>query len=113
MLRSYHSGTDFKAPTGTPIYSVNDGIVKLSSDRYYAGNSVIIDHGHGVYSCYYHLSRLDVKVGQKVKQGEQLGLSGATGRVTGPHLHFSVRVHGVQVDPLQILEVLNTLNDEG
>jgi murein DD-endopeptidase MepM/ murein hydrolase activator NlpD len=109
LLKSYHSGTDFKAPTGTPIYAANDGMVKMASHRYYAGNAVIIDHGQGVYTCYFHLSKLDVKIGQKVKKGQHLGLSGATGRVTGPHLHFSARVHGIQVDPLQLLEVLNLL----
>lgn len=111
-LRSYHSGTDFKAPTGTPIYSVNDGVIKMASHRYYAGNAVIVDHGQGIFTCYFHLSKFDVKVGQAVKKGQKLGLSGATGRVTGPHLHFSARVHGVQVDPLQLLDILNLLKDD-
>ncbi len=110
LLKSYHSGTDFKAPTGTKIHAVNAGVVRLASDRYYAGNSVILDHGKGVYTCYFHLSKIKVKVGQQVKKNELLGLSGATGRVTGPHLHFSARVHGVQVDPMQLLEILNQLN---
>ncbi len=111
-LKSYHSGTDFKAAIGTKIHAVNSGIVRLASDRYYAGNSVILDHGQGIYTCYFHLSKIHVKVGQKVKQNEVLGLSGATGRVTGPHLHFSARVHGIQVDPMQLLEILNQLNDK-
>lgn len=111
-LKSYHSGTDFKAKTGEPIIAVNAGIVKIASHRFYAGNSVIIDHGQGIYTCYFHLSRIDVKVGQKVKQNEILGLSGSTGRVTGPHLHFSARVHGIQVDPLQLLDTLNILQNQ-
>ena len=108
-LKSYHSGVDFKAKAGEEIIAVNDGIVRLASNRFYAGNSVIIDHGHGIYTCYYHLSQIKVKEGQRVKQHQLLGLSGATGRVTGPHLHFSARVHGVQVDPLQLIETLNLL----
>lgn len=113
FLKSYHSGTDFRAPTGTPIHAVNAGVVRLASNRYYAGNSVIIDHGEGIYTCYFHLSKIDVKIGQRVKQNEVLGLSGETGRVTGPHLHFSTRVHGVQVDPIQLLTTLNSLNVKG
>jgi len=108
-LKSFHSGTDFKAMTGTPIHAVNDGVVVLAKDRYYAGNSVIIDHGEGLYTCYYHLSKISVSRGDKVKQNDLLGLSGATGRVTGPHLHFAVMLYGVQVDPLQLLDQINSL----
>ena len=108
-LSSFHSGTDFKAKPGTPVSAVNDGVVVLAEERYFAGNSIIVDHGEGLYSCYYHLSRIDVKVGQKVVRDERLGLSGATGRVTGPHLHFAVMLQGVQVDPMQLLATLNTL----
>lgn len=108
-LKGYHSGTDFKAKVGTPIYASASGIVRIAQDRFYAGNSVVIDHGYGVYSGYYHLSEIGVKLNQKVTQGEQIGLSGKTGRVTGPHLHFSIRVHGVQVDPMQFIEVTQQL----
>jgi len=108
-LKSYHSGTDFRAKTGTPIYSVNRGKVVLVKNRYLSGNSVILDHGEGIYTCYYHMSRFKVKKGKIVKKGELLGLAGATGRVTGPHLHFSTRVAGVQVDPLQLLKLLNEI----
>jgi len=110
-LKSFHSGTDFQAPTGENIYAVNDGIVRIASNRFYAGNSVVIDHGQGIYTCYFHLDKINVKKGQKVKQKEILGLSGSTGRVTGPHLHFSARVHGVQVDPLQLIDTLNLLKN--
>lgn len=110
-LSSFHSGTDFKAKPGTPVFAVNDGVVVLAKGRYFAGNSVIVDHGEGLYSCYYHLSRIDVKVGQKVAKDAQIGLSGATGRVTGPHLHFAVMLQGVQVDPMQLLATLNALFD--
>jgi len=108
-LKSYHSGTDFRAKTGTPIYATNRGKVVLVKNRYFAGNSVILDHGEGIYTCYYHMSRFKVKKGQIVEKGELLGLAGATGRVTGPHLHFSTRVSGVQVDPLQLLRLLNEI----
>ncbi|XOB63423.1 M23 family metallopeptidase [Campylobacterota bacterium DY0563] len=109
-LKSYHSGTDFKAKIGTKIKAVNDGIVVLSKHRFYAGNSIVIDHGQGIYSCYYHLSKLKFKKGQKVKKGDIIGLSGDTGRVTGPHLHFAFRIHGIQVDPLQLITLVNKNN---
>jgi murein DD-endopeptidase MepM/ murein hydrolase activator NlpD len=108
-LKSFHSGTDFKARPGTPVTAINDGVVVLAKARYFAGNSVVIDHGEGLYSCYYHLSRIDVNVGENVKRNERIGLSGKTGRVTGPHLHFAVMLQGVQVDPMQLLATLNSL----
>lgn len=108
-LKSYHSGTDFKAKNNTPIQAINDGVVVISQNRFYAGNSIVIDHGQGLYSCYFHLNKLHFKQGNIVKKGEIIGLSGSTGRVTGPHLHFSFRVHGIQVDPLQLIDVLNKL----
>lgn len=106
-LKGYHSGTDFRAKIGTQIIASNDGVVVLAKDRFYSGNSVIIDHGQGIYSCYYHMSKFDVKKGSVIKRGELLGLSGDSGRVTGPHLHFSFRVGGEQVDPLQLIELIN------
>ena len=106
-LKGYHSGTDFRAKVGTPIISSNDGVVVLVKDRFYSGGTVIVDHGQGIYTCYYHMSAFSVKYGQEIKKGEELGLSGKSGRVTGPHLHFSVRVGGVQVDPLQFVALIN------
>jgi len=108
-LKSYHSGTDFRAKIGTPIIASNSGIVKISAHRFYSGKSIIIDHGQGVYSCYFHLSKINYKVGDAIKRGDILGLSGDTGRITGPHLHYSFRIHGIQVDPLQAQKVLNKL----
>ncbi len=110
-LKSYHSGTDFKAKNGTPIIASNSGIVRISENRFYSGNSIVIDHGQGVYSCYFHLIKMNYKVGDFIKKGEVLGLSGDTGRVTGPHLHFAFRIHGIQVDPLQAIKILNLLNN--
>jgi murein DD-endopeptidase MepM/ murein hydrolase activator NlpD len=108
-LKSYHGGVDFRARTPISIQAVNDGIVVLAEDRYYAGGTIIIDHGEGMYSCYFHLSRFDVKVGDYVKQGDCIALSGATGRITGPHLHFGMMVHGVQSDPLDLIAKINAL----
>lgn len=106
-LKGYHSGTDFRAKIGTPIIASNSGKVVLAQDRFYSGNSIIIDHGQGIYSCYYHLSEFKVKKGEMVEKSQLIGLSGDTGRITGPHLHFSVRVGGLQVDPLQLITLLN------
>ena len=108
-LKSFHSGTDFRAPIGTPIKAINDGIVAVASDRYYSGNAVIIDHGEGIYSSYSHLSKIVVKKGARIKRGQKLGLSGATGRVTGPHLHFSFIIDSKKIDPLDFIEKINSL----
>ena len=106
-LKGYHSGTDFRAPVGTKIFCANDGVVSLVKDRFYSGGTVLVDHGLGVYTCYFHMSKYAVKEGQKVKKGELLGLSGQSGRVTGPHLHFAARVNGTQVDPMGFMELIN------
>lgn len=106
-LKSYHSGSDFKANIGTPIKAINDGIVSLSENRFYAGNSIVINHGQGIYSCYFHLKKMNFKNKDFVKKEQIIGLSGNTGRVTGPHLHFATRVHGIQVNPLQLIKLLN------
>ena len=113
-LKSYHSGTDFRAKVGTPIGASNDGVVVLAKDRFYAGGSVIIDHGQGIYTCYFHMSKFNVQKNEKIKKGQIIGLSGESGRVTGPHLHFATRVGGVQVDPMQLMTLLNnTLLNKG
>ena len=109
VLKSYHSGTDFRAATGVPIVSANAGIVVIAKNRFFAGNSVVIDHGRGIFTQYYHMSKIKVKVGDWVDKGQLLGLAGATGRVTGPHLHFGAKVQGVTVDPMQFLETVNSL----
>jgi len=106
-LKGYHSGTDFRAEVGTPIVAANDGVVALVEKRFYSGGTVLLDHGEGIYTCYFHMSKFKVKAGEYVKKGEVLGLSGQSGRVTGPHLHFSARIDGVQVDPLQLISLVN------
>lgn len=96
----FHSGIDFCASEETPIYAAADGIVVFAGPLTVRGNATILSHGLGVYTGYWHQSRIDVTVGQQVKAGDEIGMAGATGRVTGPHLHFEVLVGGVQVDPL-------------
>lgn len=110
-LKSYHSGIDFRALTPLPILASNDGVVVLAKERYYAGGTIIIDHGEGLYTCYFHLSEYRVNVGDKVAKGEEIALSGATGRITGPHLHFGVMIHGIQSDPIDLLSQINRLFD--
>lgn len=104
--RNSHSGADFLSPAGAPIKAPGGGRVALAKDTYYSGNTVIIDHGLGVFSLLAHMSRIDVKAGDVVTPGQIVGLVGATGRVTGPHLHWTVRVAGARVDPLSVLALL-------
>ena len=104
--RSPHSGADFNSPTGTPIKAPNGGRVVLAGDRYFTGNTVLVDHGLTLFSLFAHLSEIDVQPGATVAAGEVIGKVGATGRVTGPHLHWSVRINGARIDPLSLLAVL-------
>jgi hypothetical protein len=104
-LASNHKGLDFRAPPGTPVRAGNSGVVVLAQPLYYAGNTVIIDHGLGLFTLYMHLSRISVREGQHVTRGQRLGLSGATGRVTGPHLHWAVRWQGAYLDPAKLLKL--------
>lgn len=104
--RSPHSGADFASPAGTPIKAPNSGKVVLVRDLYFSGNSVVIDHGLGLLSVFAHLSAFEVTEGESVTTGQVIGRVGATGRVTGPHLHWTVRANTARVDPLSLLEVL-------
>ncbi|MCI5969025.1 M23 family metallopeptidase [Helicobacter sp.] len=108
-IKSYHSGTDFRAAVGTEIFASNRGRVVIAKERFLAGGSVVLDHGEGVFSMYYHCSAIKVKVGDIVEKGALIALSGATGRVSGPHLHFGILVRGVQVDPLDFIAQVNRL----
>lgn len=101
--RSSHSGVDISASAGTPVRASNSGRVALSSDLYFAGKTVIVDHGLGLFTLYCHFSKIRVKRGQLVKRGDVLGEVGATGRVTGPHLHWGVKILGNRVDPYSLL----------
>lgn len=102
--RSCHSGTDFRASPGTPVLAVAGGTVVLTGDRYFSGETVFVDHGGGRVSLYGHLRKISVRQGQKVEPGEVLGFSGATGRVTGPHLHFGLALHGAMADGTVLFE---------
>jgi murein DD-endopeptidase MepM/ murein hydrolase activator NlpD len=104
--RSPHGGTDFLSPAGTPVHAPNAGRVLIARDLYFAGQSVMIDHGGGLFSQLAHLSRVDVQEGGTVRAGQVVGLVGATGRVTGAHLHWAVRVSGARVDAMSLLAML-------
>jgi murein DD-endopeptidase MepM/ murein hydrolase activator NlpD len=103
--RAPHSGADLRARTGTPILAANRGRVVLAKDLFYSGNAVFIDHGFGLFTTYLHLSAIDVAVGGIVERGQQIGLAGATGRVTGPHLHWGVRILDARVDPFSLVRI--------
>jgi murein DD-endopeptidase MepM/ murein hydrolase activator NlpD len=98
---SFHEGLDFRGAVGTPVHAAADGKVVLAEKLTVRGNAVIIDHGMGAYSGYWHMSELGVKPGEVVKKGQQIGKIGATGMVTGPHLHWEIRILGVPVNPQQ------------
>lgn len=102
--KSPHSGLDVAVPAGTPVHAPAGGIVTLAEpDLYLTGGTVLVDHGHGLSSNFLHLSRLDVHVGQRVERGEVIGLVGATGRATGPHMHWGANWFGVRIDPALLL----------
>jgi murein DD-endopeptidase MepM/ murein hydrolase activator NlpD len=102
--RSPHPGLDLRASTGTPVLSSGSGLVVLSQDLYYSGNTVIVDHGGGLFTIYAHLSELQAEEGHEIAAGEVVGLSGATGRVTGPHLHWGAKIGSRPFDPQALLD---------
>jgi murein DD-endopeptidase MepM/ murein hydrolase activator NlpD len=97
--RSPHAGLDLKAPTGAEVLAANSGRVALARDLFFTGHTVVIDHGLGLFTIYAHLSRIDVGAGNRVERSQRVGLVGATGRATGPHLHWGVKLGGARVDP--------------
>jgi murein DD-endopeptidase MepM/ murein hydrolase activator NlpD len=103
---SPHGGVDFPAPTGTPVHAAQKGRVVLAEELFFSGNTVIVDHGLGIYTFYCHFSEIDAKVGDEVVAGTVLGKVGATGRVTGPHLHWGLTVQRARVNALEIVKVL-------
>jgi murein DD-endopeptidase MepM/ murein hydrolase activator NlpD len=103
--RAFHSGLDVAAPTGTPLRAPAAGVVSFAApDLYLTGGTVLIDHGHGLSSNFLHLSRIDVSVGDRVEQGQVFGAIGATGRATGPHMHWGMNWFGVRIDPQLLVE---------
>ena len=100
-----HQGLDYRVPTGTPVTAMNEGTILLARFLYFEGNCVVIDHGQGLLTLYFHLSELKVKEGDSVKRSQEIGLSGGTGRATGPHLHVAVRWQGTYLDPARLLSM--------
>ena len=107
--RSPHSGLDIAAKQGTPILAPTSGEIVLADELYFNGKTVFIDHGQGLVTMYCHMSEILVVNGTTVRQGDQIGLVGSTGRATGPHLHWSVSLNGFRVDPYILIENLNTI----
>ncbi len=100
-----HKGTDFRALEGTPVYAMNSGVVRLEKKFRDYGNTIVLDHGQGIMTLYLHLSEFKVAQGQKVEKGELIGLSGSTGYAEGPHLHLSVKINTISIDPMKFLEL--------
>jgi len=106
VRRSRHTGVDMDAEMGVEVSASNSGRVALAMDLYFSGNTVVLDHGLGVFSVYCHFSRLAVQEGQVVRRGDVIGYVGSTGRATGPHLHWAVRLQETRVDPLSVLSLV-------
>jgi len=104
-LSSTHRGTDFPVNQGAPVVVSNSGTVVLAKELFYEGNCVIVDHGKQFFTIYMHLSKIEVSVGKKVRRGQIIALSGATGRATGPHLHLGVRWQGSYLDPAKLFQI--------
>ena len=109
--RSPHTGVDFETEEGTPVWACNRGVVVLSDQLFFSGKSVILDHGWGFYSMYFHLSEARVGEGDRVSRGAMVGRVGSTGRSTEPHLHWAIRIRGARVDPFSLLELTEGLRE--
>lgn len=105
QAKSPHNGEDIAAPLGADVVAMNDGVVCLTADHFFSGKGVFVDHGLGLYSMYFHLSEVSVKDGEAVKRGQVIGKVGASGRATGPHLHWGVNMNGARVDPLWLIKL--------
>jgi len=100
--RNPHSGEDFAAPAGSRVLAANDGVVSLIGDLFFSGHSIFIDHGDGLYTMYFHLSKVLVSPAQHVRRGDVIGLVGSSGRATGPHLHWGARLNGARINPIEL-----------
>lgn len=109
--RSPHTGVDLRGKKGTPIKAINHGRVVFTGDHFFSGLSVVIDHGGGIQSMYFHMEKIQVQQGETVKKGAIIGFVGSTGRATGPHLHWGVRVNGARIDPSQLVDKSNQLEE--
>jgi len=105
--RSAHSGLDLAAASGQPVWAPAPARVAFADDLYFSGGTVILDHGEGLFTSYFHLSRIDVRVGDVLESGQTFAAVGATGRATGPHLHWSAKIEGARINPLGLLKLPN------
>jgi murein DD-endopeptidase MepM/ murein hydrolase activator NlpD len=103
--KSPHTGIDVAGEKGAKIRAPNSGVVVLVNKQFFAGKAVVLDHGQGIYTMFFHLSKVLVKPGQTVRKGDVIALVGSTGRATGPHLHWGVRIQGARVDPLELVHL--------
>ena len=106
--RAPHTGTDLSAPAGTEVLAANHGRVVLVGNFFFAGGSVVLDHGGGLFTMYFHLAEFKVEEGSMVRKGDVVGLSGATGRVTGPHLHWGARLANARIEPFELLKKISS-----
>lgn len=109
--RSPHSGVDLRGAAGTPVKATNRGRITLTDEHFFSGRSVVIDHGGEILSMYFHLEKILVQSGEIVEKGQVIGLVGSTGRASGPHLHWGVRLNGVRIDPLVLLDISRQLEE--
>jgi len=110
--RSPHTGVDLRGAAGTPIKAINNGKVILTGDHFFTGRTVVLDHGGEILSMYFHLDKIKVQHGDLVKKGQVIGLVGSTGRVTGPHLHWGMKINNARVDPLRLISISKELEEE-
>jgi murein DD-endopeptidase MepM/ murein hydrolase activator NlpD len=108
--RAPHTGVDISGKLGDPVKAIHNGTVMLVADHFFTGNSLYLDHGGCIISMYFHLDKILVKDGDQIEKGQIIGLVGATGRVTGPHLHWGVRINGARVNPLTLIELSRELD---
>lgn len=113
VARAPHTGTDLSAPMGTEVAAANHGRVVLVGNFFFAGGSVVLDHGGGLFTMYFHLSEFKVEEGALVRRGDVIALSGSTGRVTGPHLHWGARLANARIDPFELLSKISTDSPSG
>jgi murein DD-endopeptidase MepM/ murein hydrolase activator NlpD len=106
--RAPHTGADLRAPVGTEVLAANHGRVVLTGNYFFAGQSIILDHGGGLYTMYFHLSEFKVDAGTMVRRGDVIALSGMSGRVTGPHLHWAARLGNARIDPMELIQKIST-----
>jgi murein DD-endopeptidase MepM/ murein hydrolase activator NlpD len=110
--RAPHTGADLRAPLGTEVLAANHGRIVLTGNYFFAGQSIVLDHGHGLYTMYFHLSEFKVDAGTMVRRGDVIALSGMSGRVTGPHLHWAARLGNARIDPMELIQKISTAQSQ-